>query len=230
MLVLNHLHGFGVKRRTASATPFSFTYLTSAQDTANATTYNGAGYQGLSFGTEDSTRIICIGIAGIATSAPNSAISSVTIGGVSATQYASSAGLSGGGVFEFWYAAVPTGTTGDVSVTYGEGQQRSVIHLWAVYATTGAPTDGDWVNAGGANSVSLSTVTVPSGGCGMWHGFVGNTGGITWTNADERYDAAWEASNQAGAADTSTAGTNTITLDGANGSGHNLTGIAWTPA
>lgn len=74
-------------------------------------------------------------ICSVETSGTGAAISSVTIGGVGATQIVNA--LNSSGRVSIWIAAVPTGTTATVVVVFaGGGENRCGIGLWAPTAST----------------------------------------------------------------------------------------------
>lgn len=171
---------------------FSLTYEDNRQDAGGVgatVTYNSGGDP--SIGAADATRIVAIGISG---RTPNLTISSATIGGISATQ------VSGAGIVEnsvmtsdIWYAAVPTGTTATVVVTWSGTPFDTGISTWSILGSTGTPTVGK--NAGAASgpgapaSLSLPAYTVPSGG-GSFAIYTNRdvaTPSNSWTNATQDY-------------------------------------------
>jgi hypothetical protein len=133
-------------------------------DTTNLTTYT---FSGLALGAADATRFIVVGISANATNGRT--ISSASIGGVAATVdllYQNS-GNSRNGHAGFISAAVPTGVTGDVVVTWSAGMTECFVTVYrAINLTTGAIHDFDPatdVNPISGGAVSLS-VDVPTGG------------------------------------------------------------------
>lgn len=104
---------------------------------------------GASLGAEDPDRyiIVCVGFLDITTSMlPGDGPVSVTVGGISGTKLAqaseknSSGYLSGASI---WRVPVPTGTTGDVVVTYSEKISTSSIQLFRLIHTDGEVFDFD---------------------------------------------------------------------------------------
>lgn len=120
------------------------TYSTSSTGTTTRT------FAGLSLGTAGSNRTIIV-----VTHSRYRYPSGVTIGGVTATSHA-----------EFqdsyahtavWSAAVPTGATGDVVVTYALGSpEAAAVAVWAAYGTLAYDTHG---TNGNGRTVTL---TAPS--------------------------------------------------------------------
>jgi hypothetical protein len=205
----------------------TLSYRTSASSTSDLSSYS---FGSLDFGTEDSSRIMVVAVHAVTGSSPNTLCSAVDIGGVSATQVTTAAIVQGVALVEFWYAAVPTGTTGQtVDVTCGEAQVRCAIGLWSLIGSDTSPSDSDETSSASANSIALSTVTIPTDGCGIFAA-TSSTGVYTWTNASERYDAAWAEGGQHTGADTTTAGTPTVTADGPNAAIYAFAGIAFGPA
>jgi hypothetical protein len=183
---------FLIASQVSAFAAFSLTYEDNRTDTGGVgatVTYNSGGDP--SIGAADATRIVAIGISG---RTPNLTISSATIGGISATQ------VSGAGIVEssvmtsdIWYAAVPTGTTATVIVTWSGTPFDTGISTWSIIGSTGAPTTG--VNAGAASgpgasaNLSLPPYTVPSGG-GSFTIYTNRDFGTpsnSWTNATQDF-------------------------------------------
>lgn len=153
------------------------------------------------------------------------AVSSITIGGVSAS--VKKAQASGTGNAEIWLAEVPAnvGTTADIVVTWGSAVGRSCAAVWAAYnlsSDTPVDTDGGNISTT-ANGSDLSLTTTAGGfvvGIGMHSNFT--SGNMTWRNMTERYDEVLEAqvnTSRLSVADAATSGTSlTVGLD-LNGGG-----------
>lgn len=134
-------------------------------------------YSGVSLGAEASDREIFVVMTGlIFGSAPT--ISSVTVGGVSATlATASTTSISFYGLSALVaFATVPSGTTGDIVVTWSAAPTRGGI---AVYRVTGRPTLGAIETSTASatlsslgTSVSISSMSVAASGftlCALLH-------------------------------------------------------------
>jgi len=145
---------------------------------SNASSYT---FSGMGIGTADADRkvLACIGGFGSSGATPTS----VTIGGVSATQVAVSAtSRATAVVFE---ASVPTGTTGDVVANYSATQTRVACATYSAIDLDMTPfdTDTDTQTSGGADLVG--TVTKSDGGYVLgvcWATFASD---ITWINLTE---------------------------------------------
>ena len=190
-------------------------FLQGAGDSTDLTTYT---YASQNLGTASSDRVVVVAVSGRQSSART--ITSVTIGGVSATEIGTRG--SSQNPLGIWMAAVPTGTTGDVVATFSGAMLRSTIILWAV---TGGAT-----LSGASSGTDTATVT------GVTGGFIiaaANTTGsgatFTWTNATERYDAVQESSLATSGADATTVGSTTITATPTIASTNGIVVVALTP-
>jgi hypothetical protein len=124
----------------------TLTFEDADSDSDNLTTYTFAGQ---SIGTAASNRYIIVAVAASDTNDTFSA-SSVTVGSVSATKIID---LDSGFQYSsIWIAAVPTGTTATVSVTFSEAVGFCSIGIWSVTGLSSAtPTDTDSKTSGGGN-------------------------------------------------------------------------------
>lgn len=184
-----------------------------AIDLSDATTYT---FSSQNLGTASADRYIIVATASRGLGATRS-ISSATIGGVSATKVAEVANTGGGNTSTtcLLIAAVPSGTTGDVAITYDSGMLRCGIGMWAATALTSAtPTD---TATSTADDPTESTLDVNAGGFAIAVGYTANQATTTWTGLTEKYDAQdlGEGITHSGASDTfASAQTNlTITCD-----------------
>jgi len=173
---------------------FSLAWLTSATDSSST---NPVTYAGLSFGAADTDRIIAVYIASRQTTV--NTITGVTIGGVSATAVTGTAAQvngTNGACCQIWQAAVPTGTSGNVVVTYGAAPTRSVVSLYRIITVTPTATSGNSDSQTTLTSVGTA-VTVPSGG-GAIAGAAeqANTNTFTWSNATQDVQGAIAGSQQ----------------------------------
>src|SRR5258708_10655453 len=121
----------------------------------------------------------------------------MTIGGVSATQVASAQATDSGDFFagDIWQAAVPSGTSGNVAITYSAASLRSGIDLYRIITTTPTAASANGVAPGpsGTNAPVSTTVTIPSGGRALsiygFHVPQSATPSITWTDATSDFTA-----------------------------------------
>ena len=178
----------------ASCVPsFSLAWVSHAEDSAGGTTVT---YSSLSFGAAASNRIIAVAVVNRANNTIPT-VSSMTIGGGSATQVASAQATDSGDFFagDIWQAAVPTGTSGNVAITYSAASLRSGIDLYRIVTTTptAASANGVAPGASATNAPVSTTVTIPSGGAALsiygLRGAQSSTPSITWTNATSDFTA-----------------------------------------
>lgn len=148
-------------------------------------------WAGLSLGTAASDRKIIVGVTrriGTGTLV----INTLTVGGVSATRIATF-NIASGYQIEFWGAAVPTGTTGDVVVNVAEaGVGRISVILWR---TTGVQsftaTDSKTDNTISSRTLAVS-LNVSANGAGFAATYFnqGNLATTVWSGLTERYSTA----------------------------------------
>jgi len=204
---------FGSGVVSAGGGTLTGTFLQGAGDATDLTTYTFASQN---LGTASSDRVIAVAVSGRQSSART--VSSVTIGGVSATEIGTRG--SSQNPLGIWIAAVPTGTTGDVVVTFSGAMLRCHIVAWAV--------------TGGATLANASSGTDTATVTGVTGGFIiaaANTTGastFTWTNATEQYDAITESFNTSGA-DATTVGSVLVTATPTIASTNGIVVVALTP-
>lgn len=157
-----------------------FAYLDSAGSTNNQTTYT----HNVSFGTADSDRWILVGYIAYGNN-NETTISSVTIGGVSATILRQKFRTGASSVSALAIANVPTGTSGDIVVTNSAAKSGSRAYAYRL-VTTGTPSEYDGFSIQDAETstldISSNSVTVGVGGT-----FNGTN--HTWTNLTENEDS-----------------------------------------
>lgn len=169
--------------------------------TANAvqdsvlTTYTFASQ---AIGTAFVGRRIVVGVGAI--NAASRTISSVTIGGIAATQVAFVEG-SGGGAFVpsgLFIAQVDTGTTASVVVTYSAAANRCGIGVFALSnMTTNTASDSGTSTA----NPETKTLAVPSGGVAIGYAAVFQSAGTPtfgWSGVTERFDQILETAASSG--------------------------------
>lgn len=222
MLTVSQLTGFNTTYQDVI-----LTYITQITDTSNATIYT---HTAAAIGTADLGRQVVVSVYGNAAAAPNSAVSTLTIGGISATQQVTQE--QSGLIVEIWTAIVPTGTTANIVITYGEAQTASSIGIHTLLNAAITPFDTDanaLVGGGGDTLITLTALNVPFGGAAVCNFANVTAAGTTWTNATERFDATPDGSHSHSGADLTTFGTTTITADGAT-DGQAIVGVSWGPS
>lgn len=152
----------------SAAAAFSLTATDNATDTTGTTTITFGG-KNFAIGAADSTRLIAACFASRDSVSTHIATAGgVVIGGVTATSAVTLIHPSGSAdAVEIWYAAVPTGTTATVSITFTAANQRSGIQLYSIISPgVISPATGSGSAASGTVS-SASPVIIPSGGAAV---------------------------------------------------------------
>lgn len=188
MLRANNLVGFGVGLR-----PATVTYTDSSASNTDLTTYT---FSSLSIGEASTSRHVIVAVLASNSAATVSTVSTLTVGGVSASLAKRATATNG--IAEIWIAAVPTGATGNVVVTFNAGNNRASVGVWAAYNLLSATaTDSDESNA----DPGVISIDVQAGGI-LVAGVYSSTGTVsyTWTNITERFDIVVETSRRASGA------------------------------
>ena len=207
-------------RRSTTSSPVTLEYVGNAVSGANATAYTFSSH---ALGTAGATRQVVVGASGTTSSVI--AVSTLTVAGVSAALVVASP-AAGEGSTELWVAAVPTGTTGDIVVTWASAQARCGIGVWAIFdAATGASATA--VSVAAPLSASL---TIPPGGVGIGQAHVATGATATWANLTEDFDADTEASRDYSGASSDTAGSPTITCTWTSSANPAMAVAAWGPS
>lgn len=159
----------------------TFAFLQQATSTADSSSYTFASQN---LGAADAARYIIVGIQCRRTLNTNT-ISSVTVGGVTASLVVT-ADRGNQSKCAIYIAAVPTGTTGDVVVTFSGTANRCGIALWsAVGISSATASDTDSSITGTAPTMSID---VPAGGFAVAVGCENALTTATWTGLTERSD------------------------------------------
>lgn len=165
-------------------------------------------FSGVSLGPADASRTIVLAVSMRAGFAPDHTAASIA--GVTATRDAYA--VDGVHAVSIWHAAVPTGTTGTISVT-----QDTAFPFWtgiALWSITGASVSVADFATSDADPAPLS-VDVSSGDLIVAAVSVDANNGITWANATERYETAISSASSTrimGGADATAATTGTLAV------------------
>ena len=156
-------------------------FLQANESTANNTVYT---FSTENLGAAAASRKIVVSIGASTTSAGLSG-SSVTVGGISATLVKAQQSSGGNNASELWEAAVPSGTSGDVVVTWGTGCTECGIGLWRVLNASDTYTD----NAGTPLDNTNVSIDGPAGGIAIGSRWTGGGASTTiWTGLTEDFD------------------------------------------
>lgn len=176
-------------------------FLAHIEDTNDAVingTYSGGVWNGVSLGVAAANRIIAVGWA----SGPNNCtIASCSVSGVSGTKAIGLIEATGGCGAELWVAAVPTGTTGNLSATLSGSAGRMGGGVWAIYGASGVTASATGSTAADNTPVSI---TVPARGICVGMGANKPASpSTTWAVLTKRYDLTIEGSTAHSGADYS---------------------------
>jgi hypothetical protein len=183
------------RRRSISyggSLPAILTFLTSDRKPTTSGTHT---YSGVSFGAASSDRCIIVSLTSSLTTA--TPVTSVTIGGVSATRCAISWYFNNTLPVEIWIAQVPTGTSGNIAITTSAGGGwTSVIGVYAAtrlksIVPVATSIDQDF-NGSTWNKVVNTSVFVPAGGFALSAARLGSGtfASSAWTGATKDFDLA----------------------------------------
>lgn len=111
--------------------PPSLTSAWVAQGSTTSTTASQT-FTGANFGAADANRFLVIAIR---TGTNNRTVSSVTIGGVAATQICQTTGSSNG--ISMWFAKVPTNGSGNIVIVRSSPDNSMQYNMWSVIGPNG---------------------------------------------------------------------------------------------
>jgi hypothetical protein len=182
-------------------------------------------FTAVAIGTASSDRIVCVALAWLGTSSPNMDITTVTVGGITATQAVYN--RNGARAHALWFALVPTGTTANIVVSgYTNGWVESIVANVGIMTGSDAASVATTTTSAAYSSGSTPTaVTVPSNGMCVLSAYADSNGtpntSISWTNAtgaSSHNGVAFQVTGGIAATDTSTTITQSVTgAGGADG-------------
>lgn len=202
--------------RGASGVLPTFSYIGQQTSNSDLTTYTFAASD---IGTADASRLVVVGVMG---SNSSNIFSSGLIGGVSVSIVAQSRATC------LISASVPTGTTGDIELTFAGGQTRAVIGVWALYnlsSTTPIDTDANSNSDPTINTTRTSQLDMTADAIAVAVGRRANTTSITVSDATQRFDVSAESTTRHAGGDYQATGveTRTITMQSVS----SIAGAAW---
>lgn len=170
MLIATQLVGFG-----ASAIGVELSLTAQANSGTDGTSFTFAG---LSLGDPSASRRIIVAVAHNRN--PAQTISTVTVGGVSATivTNVNSANFLGAGLA---IADVPTGTTGDVVVTFANTALQCAVAVYRVVNLASSTAHATALQSGATAGVLSTTINVPSGGLAVAMAINSVPAAYTWS-------------------------------------------------
>lgn len=214
---------------TSGGGGLALAWTANADDNTAQTTYT---FSSIAIGVADANRVVAVGFWW-RTGADAEVVSSMTIGGVTASQASGAYSTRADGALnntDIWYASVPTGTTATIVVgVSGGGGSRAAISTYRIITTTPTPTNTTF-GIGAAETVTSGTLTIPSGGAGfaMYGSRNAFGSGVTWTNATR--DVQVDLATLAVYSSAKVTATNAITAVGnTGGAGSAMSCAAWGP-
>ena len=214
--------------------PFDISFLSRLETPADQRAYSFT----VDFGTEDQTRRIIVAIAARDAGTADLLISSVTIGGIAASEVV--AATSQGRRVALYIAHIPVEPKGDIVIQFGNISRFCGIGVWRAYTlASDTPIATVTQVALSAPRRVEASLTIPGGGGGLGYiawsaaGMGGPPPTWTWTGLAEDFDVAIEGDTGSSGARSLTAGggpqTATASVDlGANGGA--LVLAAWEAA
>ncbi len=175
----------------------AISYVGSATEAGGSSSHTFTA-QGI--GTAAGDRVVIVGCIGRASSITPS---SVTIGGVSATNIVSANGTTL--TTSLWALLVTAGTTADIVVTYSGATTRTGILVWGMTGTGGSITAAATNNAvdnSNNTHIATTTITIQADGGAVAASSVDNGGAATstWAGFTGDADLALSGNNAAAAA------------------------------
>ncbi|MCP5404697.1 MAG: hypothetical protein H6922_00510 [Pseudomonadaceae bacterium] len=175
--------------------------------------HNGNGGSSYSYtagiGTASSDRYVVVSFQHYSNTF-GTAASSVTIGGVAATEVVNS--FNGGSEASLWIANVPTGTSAYINITLDGSTNRRASTAYVLYGLE-SMTPVVTATGTGAPPHDLS-VSVPAGSVAVGANYAESCGGFTWSGLTENVDSKVDTSRRYSAASASfgSAGTQSISV------------------
>jgi len=164
-------------------------FESSAVDGNSATIYT---FSGVALGAAAADRYIIAGVSG--DSAGDTTITTVTIGGVAATELMD--GSNSQANMGFFIAAVPTGTTGDVVVTFSGSKARAGCACWRATGLASPTPHATLQDTTLSGAVLSGTINVPSNGFVIAYDACDGTITTTWVGVTEDFDEARDGTNR----------------------------------
>lgn len=168
-------------------------------------------FTSVGIGTASASRVVHVLITG---AAGTRTISSVTIGGVTATQNV--VHQSSNTTAAIYSAQVPTGTTATIAITWSGSQSGTGISVWTSTGLSSATAND--AQSTSSNNTNMGLATLASGFLVAGGTFNDNASTVTWTNATARLNIG-TAFDGWGAADNTATSSGTTNVKGNYGGG-----------
>ena len=197
-------------------------YIGSAANASNLTTYT---FSSVSLGTEPNSRYVVVCVGGWSGSTATRTVSSLTIGGISATALTNPATQYAGAIYGLNVAAR---TTADIVVTFSAVINNAVIFVYAVdnlNSTTAVDAKNSFLSS--ASSTSVTPTTSPNG-IVIAHAFAGPsaTSISSWSGVTQDFASTIETAPEGAASAVATSTSLTATVNTQAASSLNFTAIS----
>ena len=204
------------------------TISATASTGVSANTTNPVSFASMASGTAAADRISVAAIL----SRFRTATTGCTINGISATKAIERFNGTSNMLAAIYYVANPSGTTATVAITFGNAASGGIsCQLYRIIGANTTPVATDVDDVTNQENISISGLTIPSGGCGIWAA----------TNGEQTQPGVWSGTgvtatmdrdagtSRHGSAYSTTAGTPTVGYDdGISQANHyNIVGAAW---
>lgn len=190
MFLLTELTGFNAAAGSTQ-TPVAVSYVGTTADTSDSSTYTFTSH---AIGTATADRVVLVAV-GVRSATAGVSISSMTIGGVSATELAEAS--TGSNVSVAVYGLLVTsGTTATIVVTPSASCQRCQIAVYEMTGTGGSTTTS--ATATDITSPTSTTITIPVNGAAVAGAFgqsASAVGTATWAGLTKDADEDLENTN-----------------------------------
>lgn len=191
MFQLTELTGFNAAAAVAAQTPVTINYVGTTVDTGDTSTYTFTNH---AIGTASADRVVLVAVC-VRSATAGISISSMTIGGVSATELVEAS--TGANVTSAIYGLLVTsGTTATIVVTPSNSSQRCAVSVFEMTGTGGATTTS--ATATDTSPPSSTTITIPANGAAVGLSFATSGSAVgtgTWAGLTEDNDADLENTN-----------------------------------
>jgi hypothetical protein len=168
-------------KSSISSTNPSVSHLGSSTNGSTSTAYT---FSSSSLGAAASNRTIVIAVGGGRATAGTRTVSTLTVGGSSAT-FIARKNSGAGNVLEFWSIAVASGTSADIVVTFSASMVTAGISWWRVL-DAGNPISTDGNTASGWTTQAVTTIG-QTGDVAFYAIYdEGNADAYAWSDATER--------------------------------------------
>lgn len=196
----------------------ALTYRTIVGSTSGLSSYT---LSAVPIGTASSSRYVVIAMSAKFLGTTAASISTLTIGGVSATIVTTATGTGSNiATTTLAYALVPTGTTADIVVTYSRAALRCAAAVWTISGSGTISVDTSNQFGGSANPSPTATLDLSTSAVTMGVGArFTNTGSHIWSGLTKRGQTDFGSGTISAADATLVAGANAISVSAGDAEG-----------